>query len=119
MKSTRNLIYSLPHSIILKMPPSLNLLRSLPLASSSRLLSTSSPSTYIPPPPTPSHTKKISKNNPKRLPTVYGIPHSIPREDWPIEKETNTENHPLWRFFGTKKESLEVPDKREDTTSSF
>lgn len=94
-------------------------LRSLPLASSSRLISTTSSTPFIPPPPAPAHTKKIASNNPKRLPTTYGIPLAIPKADWPLESETNTENHPLWKFFGAKKESLEVPDKREDTTSKL
>lgn len=89
-----------------------------PLASSSRLISSTSNSTnFIPPLPLPAHVKKVAKNNPKRLPTTYGIPLSIPKEDLPIESETNTDNHPLWKFFGSKKVSLEVPDKREDTTS--
>lgn len=103
------------------MTRSISLLRSLPLASSSRLLSTTSTSSsYIPSPPPSSqgHTKKNSKNNPKRLPTNYGLSHiSIPKEDWPSEKNTNTDDHPLWKFFGLKKESLEIPDKREDTSS--
>ncbi|GAA5864075.1 hypothetical protein JCM8547_005127 [Rhodosporidiobolus lusitaniae] len=54
---------------------------------------------------------------PKRDQTSYGLHgHSgkLPRSQWPKRDETNTDNHPLWRFFHESKEPLEVPDKRVD-----
>lgn len=85
---------------------SLASLRSVPLASSSRLISTSIPRLAV-----------STANRPKRDAAEYGIPTSRPRSEWPDRASTDTTNHPLWKFFGAKKESLEVPDKREDTSS--
>lgn len=59
-----------------------------------------------------------TSNKPKRDETTYGLPPSIPRADWPLEKDTDTRAHPLWRFFHDK-ESLEVPDKRKDNSSTL
>ncbi|GAA6010638.1 hypothetical protein JCM11491_003005 [Sporobolomyces phaffii] len=54
---------------------------------------------------------------PKRDETTYGVAGTkIPRSQWPKESETNTDGHPLWKFFHNK-ESLEVPDKRKDYSS--
>ncbi|GAA5833076.1 hypothetical protein JCM3766R1_001382 [Sporobolomyces carnicolor] len=54
---------------------------------------------------------------PKRDETKYGVTGTrIPRGQWPKESETNTDSHPLWKFFHNK-ESLEVPDKRKDYSS--
>lgn len=56
---------------------------------------------------------------PKRDETKYGVTGTrIPRSQWPKESETNTDSHPLWKFFHNK-ESLEVPDKRKDYSSEY
>ncbi|GAA6041803.1 hypothetical protein JCM8097_007168 [Rhodosporidiobolus ruineniae] len=57
-------------------------------------------------------------NRPKRDQTNYGLNRAgrIPRSQWPKQQDTNTDNHPLWRFFHDQ-QSLEVPDKRVDNSS--
>ncbi|KAG0659598.1 54S ribosomal protein L4 mitochondrial [Rhodotorula mucilaginosa] len=57
---------------------------------------------------------------PKRIPTFYGQhaaahPQPDPAQR-PSRQETDTSNHPLWRFFHDQ-QSLEVPDKRKDNSS--
>ncbi|TNY19036.1 mitochondrial 39-S ribosomal protein L47 (MRP-L47)-domain-containing protein [Rhodotorula diobovata] len=76
-----------------------------PLASSSRLFSSS--------PPSPARS---TANRPKRDPTTYGLPLKVPRKDWPTQDSTDTSHHPLWRFFHDQ-QPLEAPDKRVDYSS--
>ncbi|GAA5962726.1 hypothetical protein JCM21900_001179 [Sporobolomyces salmonicolor] len=64
----------------------------------------------------PSRSAVSTANRPKRDATAYGLPRRMNRKDWPKKDETNTDAHPLWRFFHNK-ESLEVPDKRNDYSS--
>ncbi|GAA5865501.1 hypothetical protein JCM1840_001419 [Sporobolomyces johnsonii] len=64
----------------------------------------------------PSRSAASTANRPKRDATTYGLPPRMNRKDWPKKDETNTDAHPLWRFFHNK-ESLEVPDKRNDYSS--
>lgn len=78
-----------------------------PLASSSRLFSSS--------PPSPARS---TANRPKRDPTTYGLPLKVPRKDWPTQDSTDTSHHPLWRFFHDQ-QPLEAPDKRVDYSSAF
>lgn len=66
----------------------------------------------------PSRSAVSTANRPKRDATAYGLPRRMNRKDWPKKDETNTDAHPLWRFFHNK-ESLEVPDKRNDYSSAF
>lgn len=59
---------------------------------------------------------------PKRISTYYGQhaaahPQPDPAQR-PNREETDTSNHPLWRFFHDQ-QSLEVPDKRKDNSSMF
>ncbi|GAA5821065.1 hypothetical protein JCM11251_001945 [Rhodosporidiobolus azoricus] len=59
-----------------------------------------------------------AQDRPKRDQTVYGVGRAgrIPRKQWPKKEDTNTDSHPLWRFFHDQ-QSLEVPDKRVDNSS--
>ncbi|GAA5874968.1 hypothetical protein JCM16303_004963 [Sporobolomyces ruberrimus] len=89
---------------------------SLPRASTSSLSCISSPivRSFSSSRRTPAQSTAF---RPKRDETKYGVTGTrIPRSQWPKEAETNTENHPLWKFFHNK-ESLEVPDKRKDYSS--
>ncbi|KAM0751284.1 MRP-L47-domain-containing protein [Meredithblackwellia eburnea MCA 4105] len=57
-----------------------------------------------------------TSQRPKRDETAYGIPQAkMTRANWPKKEDTDTSNHPLWRFFHDK-QSLEVPDKRKDNS---
>ncbi|KAK4046401.1 54S ribosomal protein L4 mitochondrial [Microbotryomycetes sp. JL221] len=63
------------------------------------------------------HARQQFANKPKRDATLYGISNrdapSIPKDQWPNKQDTNTDNHPLWKFFHDQ-QSLEAPDKRTD-----
>ncbi|GAA5829468.1 hypothetical protein JCM5353_001345 [Sporobolomyces roseus] len=89
---------------------------SLPRASTSALPSASVPSLRLFS-STRSTPAQSTAHRPKRDQTTYGVTGTrIPRSKWPKEGETDTASHPLWKFFHDK-QSLEVPDKRNDYTS--
>ncbi|GAA6008263.1 hypothetical protein JCM10207_000058 [Rhodosporidiobolus poonsookiae] len=83
--------------------------RCSPSPSSSRLFAHSAPSLAAAP-------GRSAAYRPKRDPTPYGLAPRLPRAQWPKKEETDTKDHPLWRFFHGE-QSLEVPDKRTDNTS--
>ena len=89
------------------------------ITSSSRCLSTSTAA-----------AARSTAFRPKRDETRYGIPKDEltggKRRPVPVESETDTSKHPLWRFFHEGKTehgeegqrvSLEVPDQRVDNSS--
>ena len=87
-----------------------------PVASSSSSISHRSFSTSVLRP------ARSTAYRPKRIPTYYGQhaaahPQPDPAQR-PTREETDTSNHPLWRFFHDQ-QSLEVPDKRKDNSSVF
>ncbi|KAK4692016.1 large subunit ribosomal protein L47, partial [Phenoliferia sp. Uapishka_3] len=86
-------------------------LRTLPSSSSTSLILQSTRSFSS----TPTSPAISTSNRPKRDPTTYGIPSDVHKDQRPLQKDTNTDAHPLWRFFH-KKESLEEPDKRTDNS---
>lgn len=88
-----------------------------PLASTSKsFIRTIATLPLRPPPHDPFANKpKIKSGNPKRDPTLYGIPSGVPKADWPKRAETDTKGHPLWQFFHAG-ESLEVPDRTKDNS---
>ncbi|KAK4047476.1 54S ribosomal protein L4 mitochondrial [Microbotryomycetes sp. JL201] len=51
----------------------------------------------------------------KRDETLYGVNDSpqLPPSQRPNKQDTDTSNHPLWKFFHDK-QSLQAPDKRTD-----
>lgn len=69
---------------------------------------------------TPAVLARSTAYRPKRDATYYGQhvdahPQPDPAQR-PRRGETDTSNHPLWRFFHDQ-QSLEVPDKRKDNSS--
>ncbi|GAA6059567.1 hypothetical protein JCM10212_000623 [Sporobolomyces blumeae] len=90
-----------------------SLTHATPLASSSRL---ASPIVTRPFSSTCTSLAQSTAHRPKRDPTTYGTYSKVQRKNWPKKEETDTDAHPLWRFFHNK-ESLEVPDKRHDYSS--
>ena len=58
-----------------------------------------------------------AKNNPKRDPTVYGIPRHLPAVP-PTKEEAELDyvDHPLWAFFHNK-EAINRPDRSRDNAS--
>ncbi|GAA5930108.1 mitochondrial 54S ribosomal protein uL29m MRPL4 [Sporobolomyces koalae] len=93
-----------------------NLATSLPRASTSALVCAVAPSARLFS-STRSNPAQSTAYRPKRDATTYGVTADrIPKSQWPKESETNTDSHPLWKFFHNK-QSLEVPDKRQDYSS--
>ncbi|BGO95612.1 hypothetical protein NBRC10512_006780 [Rhodotorula toruloides] len=86
----------------------------------SALVSSSSPSPRLLHTTAPAHARakpRAASGKPKRDVTLYGRSeiHRAPlsRDQWPKREETDTSNHPLWRFFHDQV-ALEVPDKAKD-----
>ncbi|GAA5901560.1 mitochondrial 54S ribosomal protein uL29m MRPL4 [Sporobolomyces salmoneus] len=89
---------------------------SLPRASTSSSVSTSLPvlRSFSSSPSSPAQSTAF---RPKRDETKYGVTGTrIPRSQWPKQSETNTDGHPLWKFFHNK-ESLEEPNRQKDYSS--
>ncbi|GAA5901840.1 hypothetical protein JCM6882_008686 [Rhodosporidiobolus microsporus] len=101
-----------------------SLLSSTPLASSSRTRIASTALPLLPrlfstsPSPAAAAPGRSAYDRPKRDQTTYGVGRAgrVPRRQWPKQADTNTDSHPLWRFFHDQ-QSLEVPDKRLDNSS--
>lgn len=64
---------------------------------------------------------KVATGNPKREPTLYGIPRTeIPAPQKPENTQDLPEyhNHPLWAFFHDRK-SIELADPNRDYAGLF
>ncbi|BGP27645.1 54S ribosomal protein L4 [Rhodotorula toruloides] len=91
-----------------------------PTALPAARLPPSSPSPRLLHTTAPTHARakpRAASGKPKRDETLYGKSEihrpALPREQWPKREETDTSNHPLWRFFHDQV-ALEVPDKAKD-----
>lgn len=119
-----HLLHRTMTSLLLRPSSSRSLLSPFSLPLLLRSFSTTPPTPYpraprpSSSPSPPAHVPKIKTLNPKRDPTTYGIPAGGvgQRKNWPKQAETNTDGHPLWKFFH-RGVSLEVPNRTEDNSS--